>query len=341
MAYGATTLLEARKAIENAQTAGITRNELRMPTFGAFKAHVDNAGLLIPGLDITDLRKYTGQPTKVAVRVKGAAGTGTTRKCAGTGTGTTALKSLTFQTIVEEFAISYLESATNQFDYQQMFNFQLAERLRSAYTRLDAAAVAHLEAIKSTVNNGTRYSTSVANAKRVPFNDYNRLFGRLTTEMMGNDFAGLADIVASPNLADAWNYVMRQGAGNGQNLGFQVDDYRMYFDRFIADGTGVDSTAYLFAPGTIGVFPWTNQLARDGKDIGTDVWTTFTDPVMGITWELKMKKGCADSSATVTGGEADYVESFVLSAEFAFTEAYTSTGDTGVYKYEVLDEVVA
>ncbi|MBG8556165.1 hypothetical protein [Hymenobacter guriensis] len=339
MAFDATTLLEARAAIENAQTAGVTRNELRMPNFGAFKAHVDNAPLLIPGLDITDLRKYTGQPTKIPVLVKGAAGSGTTRKCAGQGTGTTAMKSLSFNTIVEEFAVSYLASATNQMDYQKQFNFQLAERLRSGYTRLETLSAAHLETIKATINNGTRYSTTVAGAKRVPFADYNRLFGRLTTEMMGNDFSGLADIVASPNLADAWSYVLRQGAANGENLGFQVDDFRPYFSRFVNDGTGVDSTAYLFTPGTIGVFPWTNQLHRDGKDIGTDVWTTFTDPVMGITWELKVKRGCADSSATVAGGEADYVESFVLSAEFAFTEAYSSNGDTGVYKYEVLDQV--
>lgn len=341
MAYSATTLLEARTEIANARAAGVTRNELRMPTFGALQAHIDNTPLLIPGLDITDLRKYTGQPTKIGVLTKGAAGSGTARKCAGSGTGTTAQKSLSFTTIVEEFAVSYLESATNQLDYQRMFNYQLFERLRSANTRLDALAVAHLESIKSTVNGGTRYGTTVASAKQVPFADYNRLAGRLSTEMMGNDYAGLADIVASPNLADMWKYVQNQGGQNGENLSYQNADFRVYYDRFIADGTGVDSTAYLFTPGTIGVFPWTNQLARDGKDIGTDIWDTFTDPTTGITWELKVKKGCADSSSTVTGGEADYVESFVLSAEFAFTEAYSSTGDTGVYKYQVLDEVAA
>lgn len=341
MAYSATTLLEARKDILNAQAAGVTRNELRMPIYGALKAHLDNTPLLIPGFNIEDLRKYTGQPTKIGVMTKGAAGSGTSRKCAGTGTGTTAQKPLTFTTIVEEFAVSYLESATNQLDYQRMFTFQLAERLRSANTRLDVLGVAHLEAIKSTVNNGTRYGTSLASAKRVPFADYNRLAGRLTTEMVGNDFAGLMDIVASPNLTDMWKYVQNQGGQNGENLSYQTGDFRLYPDRFVADGTGVDSTAYVFAPGTIGLFPWTNQLARAGKDIGTDIWDTFTDPTTGITWELKVKKGCADSSSTVTGGEADYVESFVLSAEFAFTEAYTSTGDTGVYKYEVLDEVPA
>lgn len=339
MAYSATTLLEARKDILDAQTAGVTRNELRMPMYGAFKAHLDNTGLLIPGLDITDLRKFTGQPTKIGVLTKGAAGSGTARKCAGTGTATTAQKTLAFTTIVEEFAVSYLESATNQLDYQRMFNFQLAERLRSAYTRLDVLAVAHLEAIKATVNGGTRYGTTVANAKQVPFKDYDRLAGRLSTEMLGNDFAGLLDIVASPNLADMWKYVQNQGGQNGENLAYQNADFRTYYDRFIVDAAGVDSTAYLFTPGTIGVFPWTNQLARAGKDIGTDIWDTFTDPVMGVTWELKVKKGCADSSATITGGEADYVESFVLSAEFAFTEAYSSTGDSGVYKYTVMDEV--
>jgi hypothetical protein len=342
MAFDATTLLEARAAITAANNGTMGRNELRMPSFGAFRAHVDNAPLLIPGLDIQDLRRYTDQPTRIPVRVKGAPGTGTTRKCAGTGTGTTALKPLSFIGIEEEFALSDLEMRKNELNYQDAFNFLLMERLRSAYTRLEIISAAHLETIKSTVNAGTKYKTTVAGAKRVPYRKINRFYGGLNAEMQRNDFNGLVDVVASPNLAEAWNYIMMQGGNNAQNLGFQVSDYNPYFSRFVADGAGVEATAYAFVPGAIGVMPWINQLHREGKDIGTDVWTTFTDPIYGITWELKMKKGCADSSpangGSVAGGEADYVESFVLFSEFAFTEAYTSTADTGVYKYEVLEE---
>lgn len=342
MAYDATTLLEARAAISAANTGVMGRNELRMPSFGAFRAHVDNAPLLVPGLDITDLRKFTDQPTKIPVRVRGAQGTGTTRKCAGTGTGTTALKPIAFQGIEEEWAVSYLEMAKNGLSYQDAFNFQLMERLRSAYTRLETISAAHLETLKSTVNRGTKYKTTVAGAKQIPYRKINRFYGGINAEMQANDFNGLVDVVASPNLAEAWNYIQGQGGNNAQNLGFQLSDYNPYFSRFIADGSGVEATAYAFVPGTIGVLPWINQLARDGKDTGTDIWTTFTDPIYGITWELKIKKGCADSSpangGSVAGGEADYVESFVLFGEFAFTEAYSSTADTGVYKYEVLEE---
>lgn len=300
------TLLEARAAIEAAQNGTMGRNELRLPTFGAFRAHLDNTPLLIPGFDVNNLKKFTGQPVRIPVRKRGIDGTvGSTRKCAGTGQGATTFKNLNFITVEKDFAISYLTSKTTMYDYQAQFNLGIAESLRALYTSLDQSAVAHLETLKSTVNAGSRYRTALASAKRVPFADYNRFFGRLTAEMMSNDFAGLMDIVGSVNLTDAYSYVLKQREQNAQNLGFQVDDYKMYFDRFVADGAGVDSTAYVFTPGTVGVFPWANQLARDGKDIGTDVWTTFQDPLMGITWELKVKKGCGDSTPAVAGGEAD------------------------------------
>jgi hypothetical protein len=339
MAFDSTTaLLEARAAIGSATSTGFDKNELRMPMFGALRAHLDNAPLLSPGLNLQDLRKYTGQPTRIPVRKKGISGTVTNeRACADTGSAAGGFKDLSFVTLHKGFAISYLSTMTNQFDYNAQMALNLAETLRLLYTDLDTRAVAHYELLKSTVNGGTRYATTVAGAKRVPFKDYDRLPGRLTTEMMGNDFSGLMDIVASPNLTDAWKFVQNQGSQNGQNLAYQTGDFRLYPDRFIADGTGVDSTAYVHAPGTVGVFPWINALHRKGEDIGTDVWTTFTDPVYGITWELKMKRSCANTG--VVGQEADLVESWGLTAEFAFTEQYSSNGDTGVYKYEVLDEV--
>ena len=79
----------------------------------------------------------------------------------------------------------------------------------------------------------------------------------------------------------------------------------------------------------------------NGKDIGTDVWATFTDPLMGMRWELKVKKGCIEAGVTgldgqpVKGTEAGYGESFVLSTDYSFTEAYSSDNSTGVFKYEV------
>lgn len=336
-----TALLEARQNMLAARQGGMTNIELRMPTFGALQAHFDNAPLLSPNLDIQALRQFTGQVTRIPVRKKGISGAVTNaRACSDTGSAGGGFKNLNFVTLHKGFAISYLSTVTNQFDYNAQVQLNLAETMRMLYTDLDQRAIAHLETLKSPVNGGTRYDTTVAGAKRVPFKDYERLPGRLTTEMMGNDFAGQMDIVASPNLTDAWRYVQNQGGQNGQNLSYQTGDFRLYPDRFIADGSGVDSTAYLFTPGTIGVYSWINKLHEKGEDIGTDVWTTFDDPYFpGLVWELKMKRQCADNSATVTGGEADFVESWGLTAEFAFTEAYSSTTDTFVYKYEVLDEV--
>jgi hypothetical protein len=337
MAFDSSTaLLEARQNMVAAAQGRMASNELRMPIYGALDAHLDGRGLLSPNLDIQNLRKYTGQAVRIPVLKRGIDGAVTNaRACADTGSAAGGFKNLNFITAHKGFQVSYLASVTNQFDYNKQVQAGLAECLRQLYTYLDQQAIAHYETIKSTVNGGTRYKTTVAGAKRIPNADYDRLPGRLTTEMMGNDFAGLMDIVASPNFTDAWKYVQNQGAQNGQNLAYQTGDYRLYADRFIADGTGVDSTAYVHAPGTVAVFPWINQLHQQGQDIGTDVWTTFLDPYKNITWELKMKRQCLDNSANVAGGEADFVESWGLTGEFAYTEAYSSTADSGVYKYEV------
>lgn len=340
MAFDSTTaLLEARQNMQQAALGKMASNELRMPTYGAFQAHLDGANLLSPGLNLLDLRKYTGQAVRIPVRKRGISGSVTNvRVCADTGSAAGGFKNLNFITVHKGFAINYLDTITNQFDYNAQMQLNMAECMRQLYTYLDQQAIGHYETIKSTVNGGTRYRTTVAGAKQVPFKDYDRLPGRLTTEMMGNDFAGLMDIVASPNLTDAWKYVQNQGTQNGQNLQYQTGDYRLYADRFIADAAGVDSTAYIHTPGTVGVYSWINALHRKGEDIGTDVWTTFQDPYYpSITWELKMKRSCADTG--VVGQEADLVESWGLTAEFAFTEAFSSTADSGVYKYQVLAEV--
>ena len=342
MAFDATTLLEARIAIESAAAAGMGSQELRMPNFGTLKAHIDSSPLLMPGFNANDYKKSTQQPVTVQVFKKQALGTGTTRKCAGTGTGATAAKPIIFQTIVEEFAVSELEMQNNNLSEQALFNRLLVRAMVSAYTRLEVLGVAHLEAIKSPINNGAYYATTLGSAKRVAYADRLNLWAGIEAEMNDNDYPGLVNFIGDSNSKALSAYIGAQGAGNGVNLAYQEDTFKAYFSRFVQRGVGVYATDYVFEPGTIGFYPWTRPDFLSNKDIGTDIWTTFTDPIMGMRWELKVKKGCvnaaifaADGTTPVAGTEAGYVESYVLSTSYAFTEAYSSDTSSGVYKYEV------
>lgn len=343
MAFDATTLLEARIAIQTAAAEGMGKQELRMPRFGTLQAHMDSSPLLMPGFDANAVKKSIQQPVTVQVFKKQPLGTGTTRKCAGSGTGATAAKPITFQTIVEEFAVSELEMQNNGLSEQDLFNRLLVRAMISGYTRLEVLGVAHLEAIKSPVNNGAYYPTTLGNAKRVNYADRLNLWAGVEAEMNDNDFPGLVNFVGDSNTRALSAYVGAQGAGNGVNLAYQEDVFKGYYSRFIQRGTGVFATEYFFEPGTIGFYPWTRPDFLSNKDIGTDIWTTFTDPVLGMRWELKVRKGCVntgilglDGVTPVAGTEAGFVESYVLSTSYSFTEAYSSDSSTGVFKVEVL-----
>ena len=344
MAFDATTLLEARVAIQTAAAAGMGKQELRMPNFGVLKAHLDSSPLLMPGFDANAVKKSVQQPVTVQVFKKQPLGTGTTRKCAGSGTGATAAKPIVFQDIVEEFAVSQLEMMNNNLSEQDLFNRLLVRAMVSAYTRLEKLGVAHLEAIKSPASNGNYFGALVGGAKQVSYVDRLNLWAGVEAEMNDNDFSGLINFVGDSSTKALSRYVGAQGAGNGVNLAYQEDAFTAYYSRFIQRGAGVFATEYFFEPGTIGFYPWTRPdfLENGGKDIGTDIWTTFTDPVMGMRWELKVKKGCVnagilglDGVTPVAGTEAGYVESYVLSTSYAFTEAYSSDTSTGVFKFEV------
>jgi hypothetical protein len=346
MAFDATTLLEAREYLSTPAAVGMGKQELRMPIFGALKAHMDSSPLLMPGFDANAVKKSTQQPVTVQVFKKQPLGTGRTRKCAGSGTGATAAKPITFLTIVEEFAVSELEMQNNNLSEQDLFNRLLVRAMVSAYTRLEKESVAHLEAIKSPLNNGGYFPTTTGNAKQVNYVDRLNLWAGVESEMMENDFSGMVNFVGDTVTKAISTYVGAQGAGNGVNLAYQEAAFNGYYSRFVQRGAAAYATEYFFEPGTIGFYPWTRPDFLSNKDIGTDIWTTFTDPVMGMRWELKVKKGCVDAGifgldgvTPVAGTEAGYVESYVLSTSYSFTEAYSSDASTGVFKYEILKSV--
>jgi hypothetical protein len=166
----------------------------------------------------------------------------------------------------------------------------------------------------------------------------NQYFASIIAEMGENDFTGNFFNVHS--MAQKLPQLLQQleGSGNQNNLAPQQDAFSHYGTNNQATASGTSSGSYIFVPGTVGVVgPWINMLHREGAENGTDVWSTIPDPfIPGWTWELKIKKACTDSSSSVTGGQADLVDQFVISGEFAFVKAYTSTTDTGIYKYAQL-----
>lgn len=336
--YSATLLQDA--IYKASQKDMFQKFETRGSNYGALDAAIAQRGLLLPDSTLEKIRKASSQTEKINVFVKEANGTGTVRKCAGTGDGVTAQVPLVWATIEEEFQMSFLDMEQNQYDFDEMFQRRLEQRLLSMYSRLDAIQVAALEA-NYTAGVGTQFS-KYNDASQVPLNDYDITTNRAALWLnkaksdMFDNYLSMDNLmmVGESGLIQVQSSMQNQGSGNETNLGFQFNGVTFKNTNRIINNDGRYATGYLFEKGMFTMLTWVNALARKGKDIGTDVWTLFQDPRYKFDIELKVKKGCTDNSSKGAGMQADYAESYVLSMDYATPFAYASDGNSGVYKYE-------
>lgn len=339
--YASTVLLDAYAYIGDALAGKINANELRRPLTGGLGAFIDSAPNLIMGGEqrLEALKKSSAQTTKVPVLNKLSAANLTARTCGTTNAGDSATVTLTYDTYAEPFSISHLMMKNNQIDYAIALRHGLMECFRNLHQRIDVAAVAYLESNKSSVNDGSiNQWNGPSDTMNVTNANLNQYFASITTELAENDFNGQLYNVHTVSQMLQQILQGNEGSANNKNLAPQMSNFAHYATNNFSVPSGTQSSSYIFIPGTVGVVgPWINGLHREGHENGTDVWTTIPDPfIPGWVWELKIQKACTDSSSSVTGGQADLVDKYVISGEFAFVKAYTSTSDTGIYKYAQL-----
>jgi len=336
--YTATEILDAWAIIDDAVSGKMNQNELRRPYTGALNAINDSTpSLILGGADrLEAIKKSTAQLTNVPVVKKLAATNGTVRSCGIANQGDSASVVLSYSTFVENFSISRLMMANNQIGYQSLLRHDLMECFKNLHQRLDVAGVSYLESNKSAVNDGTINTFNApSDTMQVSLANKTQYFASITTEMSENDFDGMLYNVHS--VAQMLQQILQQneGSANSTNLAPQQSPFVHYKTNNFASPSGAQSGSYIFVPGTVGIIgPWINAIHREGADLGTDVFATIPDPfIPGWVWELKIKRNCTDNSAYVTGGQRDIVDMWEISGEFAFTKAYTSDTDTGIYKY--------
>lgn len=337
MAFTATVLQDALLNVRETNGLGFQENERRRTRYGALEAARIGTPLLVPATTLREIKEATSQTTQIEVFNKEAAGTGTARKCNGVGTGTTARQAITYSTFVEEFAISFLEHDANEAKMQDAFNHMFNEKLRNLTTRVNIAAVAALEA--AAVPGAGSFGVIAANARQFSAADRLDYFNQVKANMNENDFFGGIHNIASFSQGELIRFDESQTQDTGTNRAFQLTDYTHFPSAGVANIPLVESTSYMFQPGTFGMISWTNQLSRMGKVVGGDRWETFEDPfgLLGQI-ELKVKEDCVDNSVALgAGSEADLQTGYVMTVEVAFPTAYDSTGtDSGIYKAEVL-----
>ena len=335
-----TTTLLQEGILNFSQVSGLQfgQNETRKSRYGALQCILDSTSDLIPEAQVKALRECSSQTSSIDVMVKQAAGVGTDRACCKGGALMSANVPLTYQGFCESFEISVFEHCGNRIKEQTAFNHGLAEALRNLYTRIDSAAVAHLEASKS---NGlaTTYPLALG-AFQVPQAEKESYFNNVLTDLSINDYFGAYKNVASTSQTG----LIRTDEFNAGKDCCLPDSSPFAEGRFIhspsnrvTNAVGAQSTSYIFEKGQVGMISWINQISRRGETIGAESWDSLVDPVFGLPLELKICKECVDNSATFgAGAENDLVTKYALYLDVSFVNAYSSDANTGIYKYEVL-----
>lgn len=335
--YATTEILDAWAIVEDALSGKMNANELRKPYTGALNAFfASTPNLILGGAEkLEQLKKSSDQVVKIPVVKNLSATDATVRSCGNANQGDSASVTLSYSGFFEGFSVSRLMMKNNQISYATAMRQSLMNTFRNLHQRLDVAAVSYLESNKSAINNGTINTfNGPSDTMQVLAANQNQYFASITAELAENDFNGTLFNVHS--VAQIMRQALQQyeGSGNNTNLAPQQNNFAHYMTNNYSAPSGAQSGSYIFVPGTVGLIPFVDGLCKDGADLGTDVWGTIPDPfVPGLTWELKIKRNCTDNSSNVTGGQRDIVDMWEIGAEFAFTKAYTSTTDTGIYKY--------
>lgn len=237
--------------------------ETRGSVYGALDAAVGQTDLLLPKSTVQSIRKASGQTEKVNVFKKESAGSGTARKCTGTGAGATAQVTLSWSTIVEEFSMSKLQMYANQYEFAEIFQARFEQKLKAIYKRIDSAIIAALEAAY-TAGSGDSF-TLFNDAFQVPLSAYDLASNRNATwlnkvkaDMMKNDFEpDMLEMVGDSNLGAVLRSMLNQGNQTATNLAFQLEAFNARFSNRVSNNTGIYATGYAYQKGAFGLLTWT------------------------------------------------------------------------------------
>lgn len=342
MAYSATELLEARAFFEDVAAGKVQQNELRRPIANTVKAFTDSTPFAVTGGESTleSLKKASEQTAKLPVQTKMTTDSGTARSCATSTTDSdSALITLSWSTYTEQFYMSELLHANNDINFQAALRHKMAEKMRILMQRLEANLISYLEssyASTSGAQTAATIGTYTGNIGIVSLANKNEYFSRLHTAMMQNDFYGPYSHVHSMGLVNRIMLQQNEGSGNSNNLAPQQSGFTHYAANLMPTTGSTEGTSFVFVPGTVGLLNFNNVLHRSNRVSGQDTWTTVANPFFpSLPFDLKIKEACTDNSGTNANRGADLTTKFELVLEFSRFKAYTSTGDTGIYKFQL------
>lgn len=362
---------------------GLQSFELRENDTGTFKAFMHTTPAMLTPLQLQAIEnlRSSNQSVDLYLYNKLAAGGGTSRVQKGMGAPDVATVTPEFFGVVEEgFDDSLVNNTLRQYgsegaDKARIVGEAMKDHMmksipqvfRNMYSRINDQYVTFLEnniwALNTIPDDGTQFTTYLANAKRVPAAERLNFFQKLQVEIEQNNFAvtGRPMLIMSTAAMQIINDYLARGSNNEINIAQFLNFADFFFDNNLVDGAGVEATVYLVYPGGLSSFGrsfiWGNdpEAVNGAVQHGNDGWsnmaiggqqTAFMSNLPSIDLEVKTFTGYADNEGAlgINEGAIDIDRNFSFVAQRGALKSYDQTqtgspeeGKSPVIKYEILD----
>ena len=304
--------------------------EHRMESYGAYETYRVDTPNLIPGYaELLGERKGPNRVVRVPVIQRATYSTTSARSCDYiTKENTSTYVTPTWTTIMTGFSMYPAQYPGNYIGLRDDFLRKMEDVQRTFLDAVDTAAIAHLEANRSAVNNAANNPYAiVGSSMTVPKADNELFFNELGAVMAINDLPKQpTNIVATHRMQALVRQYSSQGTSNAENRAFQFGGYNFKYTGNISIPTADRDVLYSMPIGALGYLSWVDIDSQLGHKSSSGVeWKIQNLPLLGHDVGVLVQSKCDDKSSTIgTGFEATLVQSWQFSFDYSFLCSYNS-----------------
>lgn len=244
------------------------------------------------------------------------------------------------------FKVSYKMAELNQYGYQEQLSQRMLDAMQSIREAINGYSLSQLAALKTQVTVGNslltwdgvnfKYTNAAGDANVA------KQASRIKATARKNKYGGNLDIIGGQQLVADMVHYAAQGTANQTNYGYQFSGLSLAEEETLDEATlGANGFGYVLPTGMVGMTSWNEPLNRRGEgQVGDNqgLFTTMVDPIIpGLTYDVHVKRGVADTVAGAKTYYQDIVDEYEMTAFYTFSHALISTADeTPIFAIEQL-----
>lgn len=295
--------------------------------------------------NLKSMKQSLVQPTEAILQKRTSVARTANKVAAHSGSvGDSFVQAISFVQKSRTFSVSYKLAENNQFGYQEQLNVGILNALMDLREDINAYGVAQLAALKTqVVTAGALLTWDGANFKYTnTAGNIEKQASRIKATARKNKYGGNLDIIAGQQLVADMTHNLAQGAANATNYGYQAPGLAIAEEETIDEATlGANGFGYVLPSGMVGMTSWNEAINRSGRGDVNDnegLFTTIADPIVpGLSYDVHVKRGLADTAVTGKTFYQDPVDQYEVTAIYTFSHALISTTDeTPIFAFEQL-----